>query len=227
MDAVSGAPTARVDGKGDAFPRPFGPASAPIYAMGTLGSRWQTRVCGHETAVGVPSTAVAEPAVGEAELGLQELVPRAQNASPQALSGTTRQKGRGLGWSPTRTRDRLRETQARGAWSRAQRQGSCESRGQKRGTSWATLAQPQPTGTLPNSPDQIAPEGRRAIRGGPDKCCRPLPGEQRRLSNSWDRRRSWPPRHLALQQTGRPVCVSLRGPPPQVFAEWLPYGYKI
>jgi hypothetical protein len=33
------------------------------------------------------------------------------------------------------------------------------------------------------------------------------------------------PRHLAVQQTGRPVFVSLTGPP-QVSAEWLPYGYK-
>ena len=95
MDAVSCTPTARVDGKGHALPSPFGPVSAPIYAMGTLGSLRQTRVCGHETAVVVPSTVVAEPPVGEPERGLQGLIHGAQNASLRALSGTTRRRERG------------------------------------------------------------------------------------------------------------------------------------
>ena len=96
----------------------------------------------------------------------------------------------GVSWSPTRRRARLRETQESGALWRAQRQGSCELRGEKRGTSWATLAQPQPIGTLPSSPDHMAPESRRASCGGRCRCFRPLPEAQRRLRNSWDRRRS-------------------------------------
>ena len=77
-------------------------------------------------------------------------------------------------------------------WRRVARAapGIVRAQGEKRGKSWATPAEPQPTGTLPNSTGQTAPEGRRAIRGGPCKCCRPLTGAERRLSNSWHRQRS-------------------------------------